>query len=79
VSFTGFYLFIYLFIFGGEGEVVFLIIILRPPGENLDFKHVVYGLCCRPKCEQDYVKVPSVNKTLMIEPNCEKKKTIFNI
>lgn len=75
MSFTGFYLFNVFWV----GEVVFLIIILRPPDENLDFKHVVCGLCCWPKCEQDYVKAPSVNRTLMIEPNCEKEKTVFNI
>jgi hypothetical protein len=26
------------------------------------------------KCEHEYIIAPSVNRTLMIEPNCEKEK-----
>jgi hypothetical protein len=36
-------------------------------------------MCHWCKCEHEYVIAPSVNRTLIVEPNCEKEKNNFKL
>ncbi len=50
---------------------------------QIELRHVLCymscGLCCWPKCDQDYMTVPSVKRTLTLEPSFEKTVLILKL